>query len=315
MIRANLIHLSYNMWNDDPKPFADQPDHILHETSYRPYLRFDDALWRHIVERMENLGMTMIILDVGDAVRFESHPEIALPDAWSREKLTQELAFCRKHGLEVIPKFNFSTCHDTWMGDYGRMVSTPAYYQVCRDLINETTELFDRPRFFHIGMDEEEARHQTRYLYACMRQGRLWWHDLQFLVDAVEARGARAMVWADKLWTCGIEEYAANMPKTVVQMNWYYGTYFADQDPTDNQPWFNRRTLEAFDELDARGYEQIPTGSNFTYRENLALLADYCSTRLTPGRLPGYCQTPWQPTTERWRKHHDDALDGCRNVG
>ena len=27
-------------------------------------------------------------------------------------------------GLEVIPKMNFSTCHDSWLKNYQRMVST-----------------------------------------------------------------------------------------------------------------------------------------------------------------------------------------------
>ena len=42
------------------------------------------------------------------------------------------------------------------VGIYERMVSTPIYYQVCKDLIEEAYEMFDHPEFIHIGMDEEE---------------------------------------------------------------------------------------------------------------------------------------------------------------
>ena len=65
----------------------------------------------------------------------------------------------RALGIEPLPKLNFSTCHDAWLGPYSRMVSTPAYYDVCRDLIDEVAELFGGPRFFHLGMDEETAQH------------------------------------------------------------------------------------------------------------------------------------------------------------
>ena len=39
------------------------------------------------------------------------------------------------------------------------------------DLIAEVSELFDGPRFFHIGMDEETFQHQRMYHYVVVRQG------------------------------------------------------------------------------------------------------------------------------------------------
>ena len=57
------------------------------------------------------------------------------------------------------------------------MVSTKKYYQVCEDLIKDVAEIFDHPRFFHLGYDEETASHQAKHLFAVCRQGELWWHD------------------------------------------------------------------------------------------------------------------------------------------
>ena len=74
-----------------------------------------------------------------------------------------EVKRLREMGLEPIPKLNFSTCHDTWLGPYARMVSTPKYYEVAKDLIAETIELFDKPRLFHLGMDEEDERNQRHH--------------------------------------------------------------------------------------------------------------------------------------------------------
>ena len=38
---------------------------------------FDEDFWEYIVEEGSKAGINMIILDVGDAVEFGSHPEIA----------------------------------------------------------------------------------------------------------------------------------------------------------------------------------------------------------------------------------------------
>ena len=72
------------------------------------------------------------------------------------EKLRNEIARLREMGLEPIPKMNFSTAHDIWLGEYSRMVSTKTYYRVCEDLIRDVAELFDHPRLMHIGFRSEE---------------------------------------------------------------------------------------------------------------------------------------------------------------
>ena len=102
----------------------------------------------------------MVVIDLGDGVRYESHPEIAVENASPVEQLREELARLRERGLEPIPKLNFSASHDIWLGPYSRQVSTEPYYAVCRDLIAEAIEIFDHPRLFHLGMDEELAHHQ-----------------------------------------------------------------------------------------------------------------------------------------------------------
>ena len=81
---------------------------------------------------MARAGMNMLVIDLGDGIRYESHPEIAVQGAWPPARLREELARLRALGLEPIPKLNFSTAHDAWLHDYSRMVSTPAYYKVSR---------------------------------------------------------------------------------------------------------------------------------------------------------------------------------------
>lgn len=293
MIWASLMHLSYNMWCDHPHPDAER-----NHTAFKPYLRCDTAMWRALTQKMAEAGMNMVVVDVGDGVRYDSHPEIAVKRAWSPGRLRRELARLRGLGLEPIPKLNFSTCHDAWLGPYSRCVSTDAYYAVCRDLIEEVAALFDKPRFFHLGMDEETARHQTRWEYAVMRQHGLWWRDLHFYLDQVEKAGSRPWVWSDYIWS-HTEEYLAKMPRHVLQSNWYYGASFSSK-----LHW-----VKAYLNLDAHGFEQVPTGSNWVDPRNFERTVSYCRRQLDPDRLLGFMQSSWKPTLPDCLERHLASID------
>jgi len=181
MIWGYLIHLGYNMWAD-----RDVPELKNEYFGAKPYLRFDPGLWNDLLKKMANADINMLVIDLGEGVKYKSHPEIAVRDAWTVSHLRQELEKIREMGIEPIPKLNFSSCHDTWLGPYSRCVSTDTYYEVCRDLVAEVIDIFDKPRFFHLGMDEETADHQRYYDYVVIRQHDLWWHDFNFLVEEVE---------------------------------------------------------------------------------------------------------------------------------
>ena len=298
MIWANLLHLSYNMWAD-----RDIPELKLKYYSARPYLRFDTQLWSDLLREMAAAGMNMVVVDLGDGVRYESHPEIAVKKAWTTDRLRRELAKLRKMGLEPIPKLNFSTTHDTWLGPYSRCVSTDAYYAVCRDLIAEAALLFDRPGLFHLGMDEETAGHQRHHEYVVIRQYDLWWRDLFFYIDEVEKSGARAWVLSDYVWHHP-EAFYRKMPRSVVQSNWYYGSVFNRK----------RKAVRTYHDLEERGYDQIPTGSVWSDDENFEKTVRYLRRRIDPKRLLGFLQTAWRPTLPECRERHMEAITRVRRA-
>ena len=298
MIWANLLHLSTNMWID-----YERPPSAEERSYYDPSLRFDKDLWDEVTERMAEAGLNMVVIDLGDGVKYESHPEIAVKRAWTPKRLRRELERLRKLGLEPIPKLNFSACHDAWLGSYSRMVSTDTYYGVCKDLIREVAALFDRPRFFHLGMDEETPQHQRRHRYMVVRQGDLWWHDFLFLAREVKAAGVRPWIWSDYVWQHA-DEFFARMPKYVLQSNWYYSHSFSKK----------IRYVEAYLDLEKQGYDQIPTGTNlagydWASPDSFERTVHWCARHIFPKRLFGFLQTAWQPTTARHRRQHLDAIE------
>lgn len=295
IIWAHLIHLSINMWADRAS------QEWSNEFSYlqaQPHLRFDMDFWHELVPKMVDAGINMVVFDIGDAIKYESHPEISVEGALSIARFREELNRLRDVGIEPIPKLNFSACHDMWLGKYSRMLSTDIYYNVCRDLIAEVIDIFDKPRFFHLGMDEETYGHQRIYEYVVVRQYDLWWHDFLFLVKEVEKAGVRAWIWSDYVWEHP-ELFWERMPKSVLQSNWYYGEDFSVDHPY----------VKAYLDLEEHGYDQIPTGSNWTSPLNFERTVRFAKRRIAPERLKGFLQTTWKPTLPEYRERHLSAIE------
>ncbi len=289
-----LMHLGYNMWREEDAPQTRD----YNNASSR--LRLDQAVWDLIIDQLAASGADCVVIDLGEGVQYESHPELAVAGSWPVDQLKKELARIRAKGLLPIPKLNFSATHDEWLGEYSRAVSTRRYYEVCANLIEEVCDIFDQPPFFHLGMDEETIGHQRNHLYAVIRHGDLWWRDLQFFIDQVEKQNVRAWVWSDKIWHHEAD-FLKKMPRSVLQSNWYYDNLF---DYNEAQAGY----IRAYSVLDEHGYDQVPTGSNWASRENFPQLVQYCQKTIRPEHLFGYMQTPWKPTLNECRYLHLDAI-------
>ncbi len=296
---AFLAHLGYNMWAD---PIMDKwgvpglPQELT-EVSAERCLRFDRALFREEMKKLADAGMNTLVLDLGEGIQYESHPEIACEGAFSKEEIRKEIALLGEWGIEVIPKLNFSACHDEWMGEYGRMLSTTPYYRFCEDILAEVCELFDHPKLFHLGMDEETPGHQARYNMMIVRQGELWWHDFNFLRDALLRRGVRPWIWSDYVWNHE-EEFLKKMSKDVMQTNWYYDLFKGE----DNV------YIRAYDVLDKNGFDQIPASSVWSNVESFEETVETLTPALDPALLKGFMQTVWRPMTEKFRDRQELGL-------
>ena len=277
-MRALLLHFGANLWTDE---WSDKWKPLRAKVA-TDHLQLDEALWRETTDRMAAGGLNTVVIDIAEALIYPSHPELAVRGSWSVERFRAELARLRKIGLTPIPKLNFSTAHDTWLKEYGRMVSTPEYYRVCCDLIRDVCEVFDHPEFLHIGFDEEMAEYQKKYVHCVMRQGELWWHDFLFFVKTCEDLGMRAWAWSDYGWwhPC---EYVKRTPRSVLLSDWYYSTRFDLQAAIAQNHW----ALRNFIDFDNAGFDQVPTGTYFntSLAENFPRLVDFCDAHIAPHRL------------------------------
>lgn len=275
-----LMHLSTNMWGDQGESTMNAP--------FQDHLTTDDDVWKKIIDVLPEFGFNTVLIDVGDAIEYESHPEISIPGAWSKDKLKKELDRMRAMGLTPYPKLNFSACHDAWMKDYSFMLSTPEYYRVVEDVIREVAEVFDYPALFHLGMDEETMSNQGEDKMRIVRPDRLWYHDVNFMFDVCEKVGSRPWIWADKCWG-DPAAYLKNMSKSVLQSNWWYTTLRRNPDGS-----FKRVETETYHILEKAGYDQVPTfsaigGRWYNAKETMEMGRD----DIAPERLKGYMSASW----------------------
>ena len=298
---AILIHLSRNMWGGffDPMPF-------------------DDAVWEKTILKASECGFNTVVLDIGDGVEYDSHPEIRVGGAWSKARVKEEVARCKALGLTLIPKLNFSATHDTWLGKYGDMLATPTYWQVADDLIREVYEMFEHPEYIHLGMDEENEV----YIPKSQRPDELYWKDLRHLVDSVKATGAKPWIWADPLFEHP-QAYATYFcADEIVLSPWYYHAFRPEHfTPTNSAPEYieyygrarfaklNLRYVED-DPLHStvrclalplmqRGYNYVPCASVYNKCVyNTPELVEFFTNGAPAQQLLGFMTAPWGPTQE-----------------
>lgn len=292
MMWAYLIHLSMHMWEDE----TSKGRGLYVPKTYRETNDVDLRVWDSTVKYLGEHKYNTLLIDVGDAVKYERHPEISAPDAWDKDFFKKKLDEIRALGMTPIPKLNFSTCHDTWLKKYRRMVSTPEYYQVCADTIDEVAELFGNPELFHIGFDEEIFGHQRDYEMAIIRGEQLWWHDLNYIASLCEKNGARPWIWSDYYWHHK-DLFIKNMSKEILQSNWFYDP-IKEYTEADYERNFEFRAVAAYSELDALGFDQVPTSSTWTYSWNTYQTLALGKEKLDPARLKGFMTAPWFKTIE-----------------
>lgn len=317
----NLVQFGMKMWGD--LPFMEKPKRdgiqmkILTDAEYdavttpehlaKDRVHFDEPFWLELSAKLRSSGCNCILFDVGEALAYPSHPELEVKGSWSPDKLKAEIDRLRGMGFEVFPKLNFSTSHDAWLGPYERMVSTRKYYEVCADVIRDTMEVFAPVKNFHIGFDEEDLPvfHGNDSMLV-MRQGDLWWHDLNWLVREIEKYGARTWAWSDYLRRHKIDqfksEFCRKMPKTVVQDPWMYWTKMAKM---DTEPY-----IQAYLRLAEAGYDIAPCGSNcYGVTENFPDMSEYCKEKIPAAQFKGMIMAPWIRTIEPYRRIHWQAAD------
>ena len=258
-------------------------------------LKVDDSMWMSLTDRAAEVGVNVFVFDLAEGMVYPSHPELAVRGSWEPERMKDEIARLKSMGMVAVPKLNFSSSHDQWLGKWRKYLSTPEYFEVCSDLIRDVAEVFDETPLFHLGYDEETyfIQNVNRFEYKRLRSGNLWWNDFLWFVSEVEKYGMRPWIWSDYCWSHK-DEFLARMPRTVLQSNWYYGREFNLEKLSEK----TRLEVETYATLEKRRFDQMPCGSTYACRENFGKTVAHCRGLVKSDRLKGFFMAPWYNRTQ-----------------
>jgi hypothetical protein len=277
---AYLAHFGMKLW-----------ERRLHYTE----LKVDDSMWKSLTDRAAEVGVNVFVFDLAEGMVYPSHPELAVRGSWEPERMKEEIARLKSMGIIAVPKLNFSSSHDQWLGKWRKYLYTPEYFEVCSDLIRDVAEVFDESPLFHLGYDEETyfIQNVNRFEYKRLRSGNLWWNDFLWFTAEVEKYGMRPWIWSDYCWNHK-DEFLERMPRSVLQSNWYYGKEFDLSKLREKV----RPEVETYATLEKRRFDQMPCGSTYSCRENFGKTVAHCRNLIKGDRLKGFFMAPWYYRTQ-----------------
>ncbi|MBQ9544988.1 MAG: hypothetical protein IJV00_07670 [Clostridia bacterium] len=201
---AYAMFLTQNYCREDEYPMEFTYGYKYVELPYEKTVTKDIPTFEKLCDKAKECGFEKILIFTGDALRYDTHPEIALPGAWTKEELKRQIQRIKALGMEPVPMLDFSAAHDAWLGEYSRMLCTKEYYKVCADLIGELCELFGKPSLFWLGLANENEAVQERYKFINVRDDLQKARDTAFYIAECRRNGA-------KPWLCG--ELALTSPE------------------------------------------------------------------------------------------------------
>ena len=194
-------------------------------------------------------GFNQLMLEIGRAFPYRSHPKVAAPWVWSRAQWKEFVRAARGLGFELIPQYNalghqgesgLATAYPELSEDANGWClcpRQPRVLQCLRDIFDELIELTG-PRCFHVGLDEADVPSSPPLFGLCPRckgtdGGALFADHVLGMHAHLKRRGLETTMWADMLLhrpehnmvhglRPGTWKAIDRLPRDIVMIDWVY---------------------------------------------------------------------------------------------
>ena len=209
------------------------------------------------------------------------------PWAISKDELRKLIALAEDNYLEVIPLFQ-TLGHCEWLFKNGRNLemaenpadpyaynpSHPGVYPLMTAALDEVLEVFNRPKYLHIGHDEvgQEYSYPTRPENIAKGGAQVILDDVMFYYDYCRKNNLRMMMWQDMFAAStnsrdgagdngyfGLGDRRDELPRDIIFAFWNYGTNI-------NENNLRKLRQEGFDVVGCTWFEP----------DNIAMLTSMC---------------------------------------
>ena len=174
--------------------------------------------------------------DQGCSLRFDTRPELASEDAFSKREIREFIARARELGIEVIPELeSFGHAgYITRLPEYRHLFeavgdkrfgaicpSNPETLEILEDLIGEVAELFPS-QYIHAGFDEVNfgSCPRCRERLEDEKPWEIFAEHVETVRGIMAKHGKKMMMWGDHLTS--EPELADRIPKEIVICDWQY---------------------------------------------------------------------------------------------
>jgi len=253
-------------------------------------------------------GYNAILWEVEDKVRWETCPEVAHSEAFSKDEFRELLAKAKTLGLKPIPllqtfghaeyvleKEPYRRFRELAAEEDCYCVSKPEVRVFLKKWIREHLDLFgDEVADFHLGGDEARVFGSCR---TCAKRDRmaLYAEHLLDVSQELRARNIRPGIWCDMILASPDPKETAKIPRTFTVWHWDYG-YRPSADGASIHDWTKRtETLVKlrFDVVlsaSSSCWGDSPFLPNYAF--HAANVAD-CAARCRRDGFRGFCVTSW----------------------
>jgi hypothetical protein len=220
---------------------------------------FDEAA--DLIRRARQARMNTLILQMADAVAFDSFPGRVKRDALSKTEMSELAELARSNGLNVIPEIKFLTTQAKFLQDqhpdlmFNKETYDPrkaAVYEIAATYLDEVIKIV-QPAAIHIGHSEVRGfGRAAREKWLAPGEGplpaKLFLEDTLKLHQLITARGLRMWMWGDMLlprdhlpeiltrnWDTR-KEYPTlleHLPRDIVLADWRYFDHGPDYPSVD----------------------------------------------------------------------------------
>lgn len=189
---------------------------------------------RKLLKQVAELGYDAVLWELEDAVAWDSCPECATPDSWSKDEFRELLEYSRSLKLEPIPLLQtighgeYVMMHEKYHPfrehpDYSDCycTSNPEVRAFLKKWIDEYCGLFGELRHFHLGGDEA---YRFGTCPECSKRNRLemYAEHIRDLASVLTEKGIRPGIWGDMI--LAEPENIGAIPRDFMIWDWNYTT-------------------------------------------------------------------------------------------
>ncbi len=193
---------------------------------------------KRTVLRLRTLRYNHILIEYENRIRLETVPEIAAPDAFTKDEVREIVRFARDNGITVIPLLQS-------FGHLEYLLKIPKYQkysdhpedlsQICplddeffewwKKIFDEMLEVHAGAEYFHIGGDEAYRLGSCPKCAAYVKEHsapELYFRHINRICQHAADRGCIPLLWHDMLARADRFDLMAQLPEKTVFVYWSY---------------------------------------------------------------------------------------------